>query len=173
MIWAKHNGVTSIIKGKSRTQSGYSLPYRTLSQCYGFILATVLKDRDDIYLSSSEDEEEPKGKKKGGRDIDDDDDLVYDGDEGSDSDEREVLKSDSGDEDSEDEYAKALAMETAFANKKNQGKKSTLLTDLDPADEEIKKKRKIESWCKSAELKVGLATLLNFILVACGFTYLF
>ncbi|KAM3182051.1 hypothetical protein ACTXT7_013175 [Hymenolepis weldensis] len=113
----------------------------------------VLKDRDDIYLSSSEDEEEPKSKKKRGRDSEGDDDLVYDGGEGSDSDEREVLKSDSGDEDSEDEYAKALAMETAFANKKNQEKKSTLLTDLDPADEETKKKQKIESWCKSAELK--------------------
>nr|CDS28374.2 rrna methyltransferase 3 [Hymenolepis microstoma] len=112
---------------------------------------TALKDRDDIYLSSSEDEvEEPKEKRRLGGEGEVDDDLTYSSEvDGSDSDMREVLDTDSEDE---DEYAKALAREAEFANKK-QKRKGTLLTDLDPADEETKKKQKIDSWCKSAELK--------------------
>ncbi|VDO04471.1 unnamed protein product, partial [Rodentolepis nana] len=117
---------------------------------------TALKDRDDIYLSSSEDElAEPKEEKRlGGGEVEVDDDLVYGSDaDGSDSDVRELLNTDSEDNDGVDEYAKALAREAEFANKKKLKKKGTLLTDLDPADEETKKKQKIDSWCNSAELK--------------------
>ncbi|KAM7535061.1 hypothetical protein Aperf_G00000093952 [Anoplocephala perfoliata] len=118
---------------------------------------TNVEDRDDIYLSSSDDEDEtkPKKRKSTKQDSGDDDggDLVFGSDDGgSDSDEREALVSNSDDD--VDEYAQALTRETFFASKKKkEGAAGTLLRDLDSTDEETKKKRKIESWCKSAELK--------------------
>lgn len=146
---------------------------RHLTHIVSIFAATNVEDRDDIYLSSSEDEDEtiPKKHKSTKQDSGDDDggDLVFGSDDGgSNSDEREALTLDSDDD--VDEYAKALKSKAFIANKKN-GTTSNLLTDLDPTDEETKKKRKIESWCKSTELKVCYNTARFFIVNTLLFIY--
>ncbi|VDM33009.1 unnamed protein product [Hydatigera taeniaeformis] len=101
----------------------------------------------DIYLSSSDDDIDNNSEVSTSKDefesaLDSDDDR---------SDIGECEDLDSSDEsEGEDEYAKALIKEATFKKKKNT---VSLLTDLDPADEENKRDRKIEAWCTSTEVK--------------------
>ena len=108
--------------------------------------ATNAIEHDDIYLTSSDEEDDEKSVKTNGEVGNFD---VISDDDGADSEEREALESDEA-TDGEDEYGKALAKEVSLRRKVN-----TLLTDLDTADEETKRKRKIENWCSVAELKVS------------------
>ncbi|CDI98645.1 rrna methyltransferase 3 [Echinococcus multilocularis] len=110
---------------------------------------TNTHEHDDIYLSSSDDED-------GGKDSEDNVDedergelALGSGDNRSASDEREDLDSYEASEE-EDEYAKALVKEASLKKKKSG---PSLLTDLDPTNEENKRDRKIEAWCISTELK--------------------
>ncbi|KAL5109237.1 pre-rRNA 2'-O-ribose RNA methyltransferase FTSJ3 [Taenia crassiceps] len=95
---------------------------------------------DDIYLSSGDDD-------NGGKDgmNEDECEVVL----SSDSDEREGPES-CEESEGEDEYAKALAKEVSIKRKKGG---TSLLTDLDAADEGNKRDRKIEAWCTSTEVK--------------------
>uniref|UniRef100_A0A5K3FZU3 Spb1_C domain-containing protein n=1 Tax=Mesocestoides corti TaxID=53468 RepID=A0A5K3FZU3_MESCO len=94
--------------------------------------------RDDLYLSSSDDEDTREN-------------LVFESDD--DGDNSGSLESDDdsfgGGRIDDDMYAEALANADSLKTKNH----VSLLTDLDPEDEETKKSRKIESWCHSAELK--------------------
>ncbi|KAL5960464.1 pre-rRNA 2'-O-ribose RNA methyltransferase FTSJ3 [Taenia solium] len=98
---------------------------------------TNTHEYDDIYLSSSDDDDGGKNSVNEGSDD------LSDSDEGEDPESGE----ESGEE---DEYAKALAKEASLKRKKGG---ASLLTDLDPADEENKRDRKIEAWCVSTEVK--------------------
>lgn len=113
-----------------------------------FHLAANTYEYDDIYLSSSDDDDGGKGSVNEGECGE----LVFSGnDDRSSSDEREDPESGEESEE-EDEYAKALAKEASLKRKKGG---ASLLTDLDTADEEIKRDRKIEAWCISTEVKVS------------------
>lgn len=106
------------------------------------------RDRDDLYLSSSSDESEEEVDANEYRNL-----IEASDDEGDDSDDAQAFQSD--DENDIGAYARALA------KNRPEGNKRSLLTDLDPTEEEVKKKRKIDSWCNSSELKVSHGLILS------------
>ncbi len=128
-------------------------------------IATKAHQRDDLYLSSSDDEDGELilGSDDGGSDLEEREALESSSDSGSyDDDDDEEDGAASSASSGEDEYAKALASSHMQGGAKGGKKKGSLLTDLDDADEETKKARKIESWCNSSELKVSSRFRITF-----------